>query len=193
MGAPPFPAAEPLVKGAVLSGAGGLLYLTLLEKTEPIDVKALVENFIRDVPLDPFNNQLALLQWFIESSDPVNYGRLLVTEPDPAVGAKDIYQSEGFVDHYTPDPCIEALAVAIGGAPVKPIVSWVDGLGLRGLESVDAPVTANQGGFTSVFLQYDAGAGEGHFVVFDVAAARKQSAEFLGSLARDGRATLVEP
>jgi predicted esterase len=190
---PPFLAAEPLVKGAVLSGAGGLLYLTLLEKTEPIDVKALVENFIRDVPLDQFNNQLALLQWFIESSDPVNYGRLLVSEPDPAVGAKDIYQSEGFVDHYTPDPCIEALAVAIGGAPVEPVVHWVDGLGLRGLESVDAPVTANQGGFTSVFLQYDAGAGEGHFVVFDVAAARKQSAEFLGSLARDGRATLVEP
>ena len=34
----------------------------------------------------------------------------------------DIYQSMGFVDHFTPLPDIEALAVAIGGDHVAPVI-----------------------------------------------------------------------
>ena len=47
-------------------------------------------------------------------------------------------------------------------------------------------------GATRVFAQYQAADGhEGHFVVFEVPAAERQSAEFLGTLARTGAATLV--
>ena len=36
---PPWLAYEPLIKGAVLSGAGGLIYLSLLNKTEPVNIR----------------------------------------------------------------------------------------------------------------------------------------------------------
>jgi predicted esterase len=191
---PPFLAYEPLIQGAVLSGAGGLIYYSLINKTEPVDITVIIGSFIRDVPLDEFNPMLAMVQMFIEAADPANYARLLVREPVPGVGAKDIFQSEGFIDHYTPPPDIEALGVAIGASPVSPILQPVEGFTLRGLQALDPPVTDNLGGRTAVFLQYnEVPDSDGHFVVFDVPAAQKQHAEFLGTLAREGRATLVAP
>jgi hypothetical protein len=45
-----------------------------------------------------------------------------------------------------------------------------------------------------VLAQYEqAPDSDGHFVVFDIAAARVQSAEFLGTLADTGDATVVDP
>ncbi|HTM19005.1 MAG TPA: hypothetical protein VL172_00800 [Kofleriaceae bacterium] len=184
-----FVAWEPRVQGAVLSGDGGLLYQTMLHKPGVID---LVQAFIRDWPLDQWNNILALVQMFGEPADPANYGPLLIESPPAGVTAKDIYQSEGFTDSYTPAITIEALAVAIGVSPVAPVLTPVDGLALRGLDVLAAPVSGNAGEHTAVFLQYNQVSGsDGHYVVFDVPTARRQHATFLGSLARDGRATLV--
>lgn len=189
---PPFLAYEPLIKGAILSGAGGLIYYSLTKKTEPVDIASLIGSFVRDVPLDEFNNILALVQMFIEPADPVNYGPLLVAEPIEGVGAKDIFQSEGLIDHYTPPVNIEALGVAIGASPVGPILVDVEGFELRGLDVLTAPVVGNLNGKTAVFLQYEAASGEdGHFVVFDVDAAQRQSIQFITTLAREGAATLV--
>ena len=180
---------EPLVKGAVISGAGGDLYQTLLHKE---GVAEIVPSVIRDYPLDEFNNLLAIVQMFAESSDPVNYGPLLVADPPAGVLGKDIYMSEGFVDSYTPALTADALGVAMGLSQVAPVLSEVEGFGLRGIDPMTAPVSANLAGNTAVFLQYNAAAGDnGHYVVFDVPAAQRQHAEFLGSLAREGRATLV--
>jgi dienelactone hydrolase len=197
---PPFLAFEPEVKGAVLSGAGALLYLAMLTKTQPVDVTAIVAAAVRDEPLDEFNPTLALLQTWIERSDPANYGPLLVREPaaHPDTGApmapKPIFQSEGLVDSYAPPATIEALAVAIGVDPVAPVLQDVPGLALRGRTVLQAPVTGNLDGTTAVLLQYEQSAGsDGHFVVFDVAAAETQSAAFLGTLAATGEATLVTP
>jgi hypothetical protein len=195
---PPFLAYEPEVAGAVLSGAGGLLYLSMLHKTEPIDITAIVGALIRDEPLDEFNPTLALLQTWIERADPVNYGPLLARAPAPhpdgggAMAPKHIYQSEGFVDRFTPPVAIEALAVAIGGHQVAPVLAEIEGLALRGHAALEAPVTGNLDGTTAVLLQYDEVSGsDGHFVVFDVDAAERQSARFLGTLATAGEATLV--
>jgi len=189
---PPFLAAEPNVTGAVLSGAGGLIYIALLDKTEPPIIPTFVMATIRDVPLDEFNATLALLQMFIEPADPANYGPLLIREPLEGVGAKNIYQSEGFVDHYAPDPGIEAFGVSMGLTPATPMLHDVPGFALRGTSWTSPPIMTNLDGKTAVFAQYDAAAGDdGHFVVFDVAAAERQSAQFLGSLAKTGTATLV--
>lgn len=180
---------EPLIVGAVLSGAGGDLYQSLLLKEGFAD---LVSVIIRDYPLDQFNNLLALVQTFAESSDPINYGPLMVGEPPQGGTAKDIYQSEGFVDSYTPPLTIEALGVAIGLSPVTPVLQPVHGFELRGIGAVDPPVEGNRDGHTAGFLQYDAAPGEdGHFVVFDVADARRHVAFFLHTLAYEGRATIV--
>ena len=99
----------------------------------------------------------------------------------------------GLVDHYTPVPNIEALAVAIGGNLVGPQLEPIEGLALRRREVLTAPVTDNLDGTTAVLTQYTATGGDGHFVVFNVPAAQRQSAQFLGTLAATGTATLVTP
>ncbi len=190
---PPFVAYEPQVKGSVLSGAGGLLIYALLNKTEPVDISSLVHAVIIDTPLDEFNPVLSLLQMWIERADAVNYGPLLVREPPAGLTARPIYQSMGFVDHFTPLPSIAALAVSIGGDHVQPSIESIEGLTLRGRTAVAAPVSNNLDGTTAVVVQYEASRGDGHFVVFDVPAAQRQSAQFLGTLARTGAATLVTP
>jgi dienelactone hydrolase len=194
---PLFLAYEPEVKGAVLSGAGALLYQALLTKTEPFDIASLVPSLVRDPDVDENDPILAILQTWVERSDPANYGPLLVRHPPDGpdgtpLPPKPIYQSEGFIDHYAPNPTIESFATSIGLDQVEPLKSTIDGLTLRGRTPLTAPVTGNLNGVTAVLLQYDAAANDdGHFVVFDIPAAQLQSARFLGTLADTGTATLV--
>jgi predicted esterase len=182
----PFVAHEPKIKGAIFSGAGGLLYLSLLNKTEPVDISALVRLFLRDDPLDEFNPVLALLQMYMERADSVSYARRLATS---------VFISEGIVDHYTPVPSIEALATAMRVDPVSPVAQEVTGLTLAGRHVLEAPVSGNwNAGATGVLLQYDEVAdSDGHFVIFDREDARQQSTQFLATDAADGVATLVAP
>jgi predicted esterase len=191
---PPFLAYEPAVGATVLSGAGGLIYIALLYKTQPddVDIPGLVQAFLRDHPLSEHNNVLALMQMFLEPADPMNYAPLLLRAPVPGVGAKHVYQSEGLVDNYAPIAGIEALGIAIGLSPVAPLLQPVEGFGLRGLAPLAAPVSSNTGDRTGVFVQYAASAGrDGHFVIFNDETAQRQHARFLGSLAQTGTATLV--
>lgn len=197
---PPFLAAEPEVKGAVLSGAGAVLYLSLLTKTQPVDIASIVASAVRDPNLDENDPILAILQMWVERSDPANYGPLLARRPmanpeatGAAMAPKPIYQSEGFIDTFAPPPTIEAFATSIGGNQVMPTKATIEGLTtLRDRPVLTAPVVDNLNGVTVVLLQYDqAGTSDGHFVVFDVPAAQQQSAQFLGTLMKTGTATLV--
>ncbi|HTM20702.1 MAG TPA: hypothetical protein VL172_09350 [Kofleriaceae bacterium] len=193
---PPFLAHEPLVKGAVLSGAGGLLYISMLYKTQPIDVASIVAAFIRDYPLDEFNPVLALLQGWIDISDTVAYAPHLVRDPLPGVGAKHIFQSEGFIDRFTPPPSIEALATAIGGNQVEPVLQRIDGMVLRGTDVLTTPVSGNLDGMTAVLMQYDeVPNSDGHFVLYDVPEGIQQYGDFLATMASDadGVPTVVTP
>jgi predicted esterase len=197
---PPFLVAEPMVKGAVLSGAGADLYLSMLTKTMPVDIASIVAAAIRDPNIDMNDPILAVLQMWIEQSDPANYGPYLTRHPmmDPngtaPMAPKDIFQTEGFVDTFAPPPTIEAFATSIGGNQVAPTISTITGLTtLRNQPILNAPVTNNLDGTTVVLLQYQAAPNrDGHFVVFDVPAAQEQSAQFLGTLASTGTATVVK-
>jgi hypothetical protein len=191
---PGFVAFEPTLSGAVLSGTGGVLYLALLHKTQPLDVPSLVATFIRDEPLDEDNPSLALFQMWADRSDGANYAPLMVRSPAPGIAPRNIFQTEGFTDSYTPNPAIEAFATAIGGDLVMlPDEQDVPGLTqLRGRGVMTTPVAGNLDGATAVLAQYDQQAGsDGHFVVFDIPLARDQAAAFLGTLARTGTATVV--
>src|SRR5262249_31266697 len=116
---PLFLAYEPKIKAAILSGAGADLILSLLNKTQPVDIPKVVQSVVgEDVAEDA--RLLSLLQTFLESSDPGNYARLFFREPPAGVPAKSIYQSMGIVDHYTPVPTIKALALAMGVQPANP-------------------------------------------------------------------------
>jgi hypothetical protein len=190
---PGFVAFEPSLKGAVLSGTGGLLYLSLLNKTDPVNFPALAEALLRDEPVDADNPSMALVQMWVDRSDPVNFAPLMIRRPAPGIQPRAIFQTEGFTDTYTPNVCIEAFATAIGGDIVQePDAKEILGLTLRGRTIKPAPITDNLNGTTAVLAQYKQRAGSnGHFVVFDIAAARQQSAKFLGTLASTGKATVV--
>ncbi len=197
---PGFVAFEPSVSGAVFSGTDGLLYQELLHQTKPIDVPALLSTFLRDEPVDENNPSLGLLQMWLERADGINYAPLMArhTVEDPLgrrLPPRNVFQTEGFIDTFAPNPGIEAFATALGGDLVMlPDIHAVDGLVLRGRTPRSPPFSNNLEGATVVLAQYQASPGaDGHFVAFDLAAAQKQTAEFLGSLARTGTATVVAP
>jgi hypothetical protein len=197
---PGFVAFEPTLTGAVFSGTGGLLYLALLYKTAPIDIPMLVQTFMRDDPVDEDNPSLALFQMWAERADGGNYAPLMVRRPQLGPdGApllpRNIFQTEGFTDTFTPNPSIEAFAVALGGDVVMlPDTQELPGLTLRSRTVMGAPFANNLGGVTAALGQYNEQPGsDGHFVVFDIPNAQRQSSEFLGTLARTGTATVVAP
>jgi hypothetical protein len=198
---PAFIAFEPALTGAVLSGTGGLLYLSMLYKTAPINFPSLIETLARDSPMDEDNPSLAIAQMWIERADGANYARFMVREPQLApdgvtrLAPRNIFHTEGFTDTYAPNQVIEAFATAIGGDIVMlPDAKEVPGLTLRGRTTKATPISANLNGATAVLAQYKMQPGsDGHFVVFDIASAQKQSSEFLGTLAHTGQATVVSP
>lgn len=199
----PFLAFEPEVKAAILSGTGALLYDVLLNKTQPLNTAVLLKSFIPDNPLDEFNPVLALIQTWMEGSDPVNYGPLLARRTvgdrtGAQLAPKDIYQSEGFVDRTVPNVSIEAFATAVGGnqvfTPDGGIRKVIDGLTLRGRDPLTAPTSGNLAGKTVVLLQYEQPpSGDGHFVALYDPTAQLQWSQFLATKARTGIATLVTP
>jgi hypothetical protein len=194
-------AAEPEVKAAVLSGAGGVIIYALLNKTQPVNIPVVVGALFHD-PVDEFHPVLNLAQNYAEESDPENYAKYFFREPPTppvahaAFAAKSIYQSLGIVDHYTPIPVIKALALGMGVQPVNPMLEPIDGLDLAGLSWANPPLKSNVAGgnATGVLLEYTAPPGDdGHFVVFDVPAAVAQSNRFLGTHEATGIAELTAP
>jgi hypothetical protein len=197
---PGFVAFEPTLAGAVFSATGGVLYLSLIYKTAPVDVSMLTQTFVRDEPIDEDNPSLALFQMWAERADGGNYAPLIARTPpigsDGApLPARNVFQTEGFVDTYTPNPAIEAFAVALGGDVVRtPHTRELAGMALRGREVKSPPFASNLGGATVALAQYDQRPGsDGHFVVFDIPAASRQAVEFLATLAETGTATIVAP
>jgi len=192
---PLFLSAEPEVKAAVLSGAGGALIESLLHKTEPVNIPQVVGALLHD-PADEFHPLLSLIQGYFEDTDPVNYGRLLFREPPAGLQPKNIFQTLGITDHYTPIPNIETLALGMGVQPAGPQLTPFDGLAFTTTQWGTAPISGNVAGgqATGVLLEYTAPAGhDGHFVVFDVPAAISQSNRFLATHAATGTATLTAP
>jgi len=192
---PLFLSAEPEVKAAILSGAGGGLISSLLDKTEPVNIPQVVQGLLHD-PVDEFHPLLSLIQGYFEDSDPVNYGRLFFREPPAGLPPKSIFQTLGIVDHYTPIPTIETLALAMGVQPAGPQLQTIDGLAFTTTQWGSAPITGNVAGgqATGVLLEYTAPSGhDGHFVVFDVPDAIAQSNRFLASHAATGVARLDPP
>lgn len=214
---PSFLAAEPEIKGAVLSGAGGGAALSLLYKSAPIDIGYLLEAALKE-KLDQFHPILNLFQQMLEPADPNNYAPRFYHAPLEGLAPKPIFLSEGLIDHYTPTATTEALAVAMRAPPVGKVLQEVPGLLLRGLTASNAPVSGNVSSpdgktVTAGLVQYqtqkvaksctkdadcsgycdDTGSCrlEGHFVMFDNPEAERQYSVFLGTLARDGRATIV--
>jgi hypothetical protein len=196
---PLYLAYEPKIKGAILSGAGANFILALLGKTAPNDIPKVVAAIVGE-PVDAFHPLINLLQAYLESSDPGNYGRLYLREPPAGLDPKNIYQSLGLVDHFTPVPTIKAFALSMGLTPANPELDPIDDLPLTSQTWLDAPLQSNlaNGAATGVLCEYQVPtnskgiqAYDGHFVVFKHSGAVFQANGFLGTHARTGIARLL--
>jgi len=199
---PIFLAGSNLSRGGVLSGAGSDLGLNLLEKTKPVDVAAAFRvlaglgdpDSARELNLQ--HPIMMLVQTLVDAADPIHYGAFIARAPRPGFAPKSIFQTEGIGpdgvgDSYAPPHGIEALSVAIGLPRALPGVREVVEARWAGLADVAIPpegLSGNLGGgaASGVLAQFVPPAGrDGHFVVFNVAAARTQAASFARNLADD--------
>ena len=180
----PFLAAESELKGAALSGTGGVLAITILKRIDPINFKQLAEQLLGifgKEELEPFHPVLALVQTFIEPADPINYARHF--QQVPLNGSNmDLLLTEGLLDPYTVPETSEALGAAalldIGGAAVHQGPAFA----LLGLRVLPLPLSGNValpgGKRVGALLQFP---DDGHFAIFDNRQARCNVMGFLTS------------
>jgi hypothetical protein len=204
-------AADPQLRGAVLSGSSSLLSITLIEKTKPTpSVAALVRSVFLGLDeeegkeLTIFHPAISLAQSLVDVTDPIHYAPHIAREPRPGFVAKSVYMTEGVNadgtgDSYSPPHGIEAQAVAIGLPLQRPSQRALPQASWGGPGTVLVPaegLTRNIGGGTAsgVLAQWPVPPGsDGHFVVFAVPQATVQAAAFLRALADDPAGRVPAP
>jgi hypothetical protein len=184
---------EPSVSAIVLSGNGGDLTQSLLNKTEPVDIAGVLPFALLDIsadgtlPTGTFHPALALFQAYFDQVDPVNFGRRLVAEPIEGAPGRHVFMTYGLGDSFSPEPTLKAYSLAARLRLVRPLLgdSW-------GLAEEDPPVMGNitveMTPYTMGLRQYDpSGAGvDGHFVALQTPEGLADvSAFLLGALAGD--------
>ncbi|MFT5680048.1 MAG: pimeloyl-ACP methyl ester carboxylesterase [Myxococcota bacterium] len=161
------------IKAAVLSGTGGGLGITLIERNaDDFDIQSLITDtleFDSDEVLDTFHPTVMLIQMDAESTDPINYApywhqRQLTADASPV----SVLQTEGLLDENTPPHSTEVLAGAAGTPMLAPTAQTATVQELTGLIDEPTPaisnVTAWDGSAVSVGLaQFP---DEGHFAIF---------------------------
>ncbi len=190
-----FAALEPGIKGAVLSGDGGDLALTIIYRKDPIDIQQTIELLFgipTTQPITAFHPLVGLVQLLVEVTDPINYGSYLINPYDATGTPKNIVLTEGMLDLYTPPITTEALAVASGIPLVAPVAHPVDAYTLIGLPvftpPVSADITASNGtAVTAGLLQFPY---DDHYAIFTDTTAQEDYSAFLQSLAYTGTAVI---
>jgi len=187
---PIFLGSAAAVRGAVLSASGGGLGIVLLERKNPIDIRALLVlgMGLVDEELDLDHPVINVFQAYAERADPINYASRILLEPVAGTAPRHVYFSEGLHDEMTMPRQIENLAAAAGCYLMEPVVREIEAMRLRGREALAPPVSGNAGGpggesITAVLAQYP---DDGHFAVFDNPDAQRHYTGFLDTLLHDG-------
>lgn len=199
-------------RGGVLSGAGAIFAIALLEKTEPQpSIKDLVTNIFLNLTTEEeaaeinlLHPAISLAQSIVDVTDTVHYARFLVSEPRPGFAPKSIYMTEGINpdgvgDSYAPPHGIEAHGLAIGLPLQIPGQREIVESKWGGPGSVVVPPEGLSGNLaggnaSGVFAQWPVSAGDdGHFVIFDDPKATDQAANFLRNLADDPKGRVPPP
>lgn len=186
--AAPFFAGD--VKATMLSGAGGVLAITVVERKDPLDFGALVRNLLvlpDDEPLTPLHPVLGLVQTLVEVTDPVNYAPYWSAQEGTWTNQipSPVLLTSGTLDAATPYLTAVALAAA-GRLPVigEP-ATRCDAVRMRVGDPLAMPSFDNCTAFdgsvhTSGFAQFLDGT---HFVVFEEQAASDLVTNWLSSSA----------
>ncbi len=137
-------ATDARVKGAVLSGASGVLIETILRRKDPFDISTLLAQLLA-VPnerLDTFHPSMSLAQMLVDATDPINYAPYWL-EPVTGGNSKHVFMTEGTLDEASPAVGADAVAAAAGIPLLRPIAAASPAHELRGLAPVGEPVNAN--------------------------------------------------
>lgn len=199
------------LSGTVLSGNGGGLAEALVNKTNPVDIAGVLPFVLQDAyQPDPNENVwklrmgskhpvLSLLQHYIDTSDPINFGPLFTVRPEEEQGPKHIFQTFGLDDSYSPPLTLSSFiySAELDLAPHPSGVSPAGDNELRVAPETD-PVSDNftlgTETVTAVCRQYEPAAGsDGHFVVHDVPEANADAIGFFEALASGVSPTVPAP
>ncbi|MCB9554862.1 MAG: hypothetical protein H6707_02080 [Deltaproteobacteria bacterium] len=217
----PFAAHEPLVRAVVLSGAGGHLITSLLNKKKPIEIATLLKFALVDPELDSGHPLLNLLQLYFDEVDALHYAKSFLRTVPSGNTAKDLLLGYGVADSFTPPATIIRLARELGVPQVdQPAERCGDGVcsgsetcnscsqdcsEVKGCGPVKAeltliapPVSGNiksvDGPITAAMCPHVSdGSYDDHHVLSQNPAAKNQVMQFLGTAVRDGTPTIVAP
>jgi hypothetical protein len=176
---------------AILSGVGGHLTNSLLEKTNPIDIAGILPYALMDPNTDgqlatgASHPALAIFQTYFDSVDPVNYGRQLF-ESTTGESGLHLFMTYGLGDTYTPEVTQQAYAYAAGLYLVEPVLT-TNSQGQPdpfGLTTSPAPLGATRPSpgqvWTHGVRQYQPdGDDDGHFVSTRTDYGRTETVRFL--------------
>jgi predicted esterase len=188
---------EPDYGAVVMSGTGGTLILSLLHKTQPVNIAGLIPLVLGEPMVDENHPVLNLLQMYLDRSDPVNYGRRVFV--DSLTQARHALHVFGTNDSYAPVETQRSYAQSAGFDIVGPVVDAKDMddiANMRRRPPIPAPAKGNvtsAGGtpITAVEAQYaPANTYDGHFVSFQNSSARRAVRQMLGTFVRDGVPTV---
>lgn len=206
MGATILPLAvahEPLIRAAILTGAGSSYVDNILYKKEPLETKGLAEVLLQypghDLELTELDPVLSLLQWGAEPADPPSYARRILLEPGGA--EHHVLMLQGVVDHYILPPMANATALSFGldlaGEPLdaqseelaafSPFleVAYLSGRGQTGYPASGNFDAGGASPRTAVMaLHPEDGIEDGHLVLFQTEGPRYQMKCFLQSFAQ---------
>ncbi len=175
----------------VMSGTGGLLIHTLLGKTQPVNVPAVLPFLLGEIgPVDASHPVLNLMQMYFERSDTVNFGRRLFRDTLPSMTPHNVLHVYGTGDSFSVVPTERAFALSASLWVAAPPIDEF------GLPHVAPPVFDNDGvgpyyNLTAVEIQYQPAAGvDGHFVSTQNLSARAAIQQMLVTTFRDGIATV---
>lgn len=182
---------------AVLSGHGGSFLHTLLEKTRPNDIAHALPLALGDLDqhgklaMGDMNPALGLMQHYVDGADPLHFARFLTRDPAPGFRAPHVFQVMGFDDAYSPERTMSAYARAVASLRLAPFPAGVSASAETILPPwmiLSTPISGNwvENGrpVTVVGRKYiSSPESDGHFVAFEVPAARRDVLGFLEAAA----------
>ena len=178
------------VQAAVLSGAGGVLTITLEVRKDPIDFAATFSSllgFQPDETLSPLHPAMALVQTLSERTDPINYAPYWFQRRAPLRDAAPlpVLLTSGTRDAMTPYETALALGAAGGLEVVAPAATASLAHRLAGLRTDQVSLRDNAPAWdgsavTAGLLQVRDGS---HFIVWESPDARDLYRTFLASAA----------
>jgi hypothetical protein len=182
--------------GIVMSGTGGTLIFTLLGKTQPVNVPAVLPYLLGEVGpavVDGTHPALSLMQLYFERADSVNFGRRLFLDPSATMTPHHLLHVYGTNDSYSVVTTQQAFGLA---ARFRVGTPAVDNFGL--MTDPNGPPYSNNafffpfGQMTALEIQYQPDPSyDGHFVSTQNPRARAAIQQMLVSYARDGIPTVT--